>query len=558
MYTSFPAFHKNKTMPHKCHSAAWLAILMLIFLNIDVCKAQSNQTDAGMPHLQKNGKATQLMVDGKPFLIVGGELNNSSSSSIAYMKPIWQLMTDLHFNTALTPLSWDLVEQQEGKFDFSLVDSLIIGARQNNMHIVFLWLASWKNGMSSYMPLWVKENYKKYTRIKIKDNRTMEVLTPLSAASAQADAKAFAAVMKHIKEFDGTIHTVLMMQVENEVGILDDSRDRSAVANAAFAEAVPKELTDYLSKNKNELVPEIKDRWEKNGSKTTGNWEEIFGKADATDEIFMAWNYARYVNKVITAGKKEYPIPMYTNAWLNQGENPKPGNYPSGGPLDHVFDIWLAGAPAIDILSPDVYVAEYDERCRRFTQRNNPLFIPEMNSGEDGARNIFIAIGKYNAIGVSPFGIDRLAKDAALGKSYDIINQLGPFITDKQAKGEIIGFVVDEKNPSFTYNMGGYALEISLDEIFGHRSKLGYGVVMTDDGPNKFMGAGSGFRVRFYPTVKDNKTIIGIANVDEGIFSNNRWIPGRRLNGDENDQGRAWRFAFWKLGIEKCMVYKYE
>ncbi len=533
-----------------------LTIVISILMKGSVCMAQG--TDRNMPRLQKNGNATQLMVDGKPFLIIGGELNNSSSSSMAYMKPVWPLMSDLHFNTSLTPLSWDLVEPQEGKFDFSLIDSLILNARSRNMHIVFLWLASWKNGMSSYMPLWVKENYKKYPRIKIGSDRTMEVLSPLSMVSAAADAKAFAAVMKHIKEFDGINHTVLMMQVENEVGILDDSMDRSAAANAAYAAAVPKELIDYLVKNKNVLVPEIKDKWEKSGSKTSGNWEELFGKGDGTDEIFMAWNYARYVNKVIVEGKKEYPIPMYTNAWLNQGDNPKPGNYPSGGPLAHVFDIWLAGAPNIDILSPDVYVSEYDERCRLFTQRNNPLFIPEMNSGEDGARNVFIAVGKYNAIGVSPFGIDHLKSDAALGKSYDLLQQLSPIITEKQAKGEIVGFVVDEKNPSVTLMLGGYKVEISLDEIFGHRAKLGYGIVMTDDGPNKFIGAGSGFRVRFYPLEKDSKIIVGINTVDEGVFTNNTWVPGRRLNGDENDQGRAWRFAFFRQSIEKCSVYKYE
>ncbi|MFT3935169.1 MAG: DUF5597 domain-containing protein [Chitinophagaceae bacterium] len=332
----------------------------------------------------------------------------------------------------------------------------------------------------------------------------------------------------------------------------------SELANASFTAPVPKEILNYLSKNRAVLVPEIKKRWEEKGAKTNGNWEDIFGTSTGTDELFMAWNYARYINKVIVAGKKEYPIPMYTNAWLNQGDDPKPGNYPSGGPLDHVFDMWLAGAPSIDFLSPDVYVAEYDERCRRFTQRNNPLFIPEMNSGDDGARNIFIAIGKYNAMGVSPFGIDHLKPDASLGKSYELIQQLSPLITEKQSKAEIIGFVVDEKNPSFTISLGGYTVEISLDEIFGHKAKIGYGIVMTDDGPNKFIGAGAGFRVRFFPASKEDKSIIGIGSVDEGNFVDNKWIPGRRLNGDENDQGRAWRFAFWKLGIEKCTVYKYQ
>jgi beta-galactosidase GanA len=475
------------------------------------------------------------------------------------MEPIWKQVKTLHFNTLLTPLSWELIEPKEGSFDFALVDSLIVRARQENLHLVFLWLASWKNGMSSYMPSWVKENYKKYPRVKIGNGQTMEVLSTLSAANVMADAKAFAALMKHIRNFDGTIHTVLMMQVENEVGILGDSRDRSEGADEAYASVVPKELIDYLVKNKDNLVPEVKMQWEQNGAKTSGSWETVFGKGKNCDELFMAWNYSGYVNKVAAAGKKEYPIPMYANAWLDQGVDPKPGDYPSGGPLARVMDIWKARATAIDLFGPDLYVAEYEERCRKFTQRGNPLFIPEMNSGDDGARNIFIAIGKYNAIGVSPFGIDHIrdAGTSGFAKSYDALGQLSAMILEEQLKKQIIGFVVDEKAPVVTCEMGGYQLEISLDEIFGHRAKTGYGIVMAD-GENKFIGAGSGFRVRFHPLNKESKAVIGVTNVDEGEFKEGKWIPGRRLNGDEDDQGRAWRFGSWSVGIEKCTVYTYE
>jgi hypothetical protein len=259
---------------------------------------------------------------------------------------------------------------------------------------------------------------------------------------------------------------------------------------------------------------------------------------------------------------------MYANAWLNQECCSTPGTYPSGGPVSHLIDIWKAGAPAVDILAPDLYVPDYKNRCINFTKRGNPLFIPEMNSGDEGARNLFIAIGSYNAIGVSPFGIDRLGKmslspdqpkgpkETSLSKSYNIIKQLSPLILDKQVTGEIAGFVVDEKNPTVTYDMGGYKVEVSLDELFGNKSKIGYGIVMSD-GPDKFIGAGSGFRVRFYSKTKSTE-IIGIGSIDEGVFLNGSWIPGRRLNGDEDDQGRTWRFAFWGLSIEKCTIYKYE
>ena len=495
-----------------------IAFTILFFYNGVVCMGQDPGTiPQGIPQLARQGSVTQLFVDQKPFLILGGELNNSSSSNISYMGPLWRQAKDLHFNTLVTPLSWELIEPKEGSFDFTLVDSLLTGARQNNLHLVFLWLASWKNGMSSYIPSWVKVDYKKYPRVKTRNGQTMEVLSTLSDANWRADARAFAALMRHIREVDGSVHTVLMMQVENEVGILGDTRDHSETADAAFNAAVPKELIGYLIKNKDNLVPEVKEQWVNNGSKTSGNWEEVFGKGANCDELFMAWNYAGYVNKVAAAGKKEYPIPMYANAWLDQGTDPKPGGYPSGGPLSRVMDIWKARSGGIDLFAPDLYVAEYDERCRKFTQYGNPLFIPEMSSGDDGAHNVFIAIGKYNAIGVSPFGIDHIrdAEKSGFSKSYELLGQLSPLILEKQAKQEIIGFVVDAKTPLITCQMGGYKLDISLDELFGRRATTGYGIVMTD-GANKFIGAGSGFRVQFHPLTEGGKTIIGIDHVDEG------------------------------------------
>ena len=537
----------------KAQSAVFI-FLLFIFEN---SHGQIKNISDGMPRLFKQADITQLYVDEKPFLILGGELNNSTSSNMGYMVPIWKQIKALNMNTALTPLSWDLIEPKEGRFDFDLVDSLILGARKNKLHLVFLWLASWKNGMSSYMPLWVKQNYKKFPRAKILNGQTMEILSPLAESNWTADSKAFSALMKHIRVFDGTIHTVLMMQVENEVGILSDSRDRSGIANSAFEAPVPKQLINYLLTNKVNLVPEISNLWAANGNKTSGSWEAIFGKGKACDEIFMAWYYAAYVSKVAETGKKEYPIPMYANAWLNQGVDPKPGDYPSGGPLAHVLDIWKANAPYVDLFAPDLYVAEFDERCQKFTQIGNPLFIPEMNSSEDGARNIFIAIGKYNAIGVSPFGIDHARDTMAFNRNYSILGQLSPLILEKQVKKEIMGFALDEKNPTISCEMGGYRLEISLDEIFGHKAKTGYGIVMTN-GAHQFIGGGGGFRVQFYPISKEGAAIIGISDVDEGSFKDGKWIMGRRLNGDENDQGRAWRFSSWQPGIEKCKVYRYE
>ena len=304
-----------------------------------------------VPHLEKRGAATHLIVNGQPYLILGGELLNSSTSNAAYMNPIWAKLTAMHLNTALAAVSWELMEPEEGKFDFSLVDSMLKGARDNNLHLVLLWFGTWKNGLSHYAPAWVKQDFKRFPRMHIRDNKPVESITPLSEAAMNADAKAFAALMKHVKETDGETHTVLMMQVENEVGLIGGPRDLGESANKMYAQPVPEILINYLKKNKEKLVSETQQLWATNGFKTTGTWVQIFGNTSAAEEAFMGWQYARYINKVAAAGKAEYALPMYVNAWIVQPEDKGPGDYPSGGPQAHMLDIWRAGAPNIDLLS---------------------------------------------------------------------------------------------------------------------------------------------------------------------------------------------------------------
>jgi len=215
-------------------------------------------------------------------------------------------------NTVLSAVHWELIEPQEGKFDFSLVDSQIRDAQTYNLRLIFLWFGSWKNGVSSYVPAWVKTNQARFPRVQNKDGKGSEILSTLSSANRDADARAFAALMRHIKQAD-TRHRVVMMQVENEVGLGGNSRDMCEAANKAFAGAVPKELLDYIGSHKDTLHPLLRKAWEAAGSKTSGTWEEVFGKAQFTDDIFMAWNYASYVGGVAAAGKAEYPLPMFVN-----------------------------------------------------------------------------------------------------------------------------------------------------------------------------------------------------------------------------------------------------
>ena len=510
-----------------------------------------------IPHLQKQGTATQLIVDGKPFLILGGELHNSSSSNLEYMRPIWPKLAATHLNTVLTPVSWELIEPEEGKFDFTLVDGLIQDAKRHNLRLIFLWFGSWKNGVSTYVPLWVKTNLERFPRAQDQTGKGLEILTTFSDANRDADAQAFAALMRHIREVDGEAHTVVMMQPENEVGVLGDSRDRSAAANEAFAKPVPKELMDYLQKHKDTLIPEFRKVWEATGCKTAGTWEEVFGPGVAADEIFMAWNYARYIGRVVEAGKTAYPLPMFVNAWLAQPNDKLPGDFPSGGPLPHVLDVWRAGGPQIEILSPDIYATNFTEWCAWYHRSGNPLFIPETRGGAQGAANAFYAFGQHDAIGYSPFGIDGFADpEGEIAKSYELLSQVAPLVLEYQGKGAMAGVVLDKDRNTKKLRLGDYTLDIGIARQRSLPSPDYAAAIFIALGPDEYLAAGKGVTVSFLSNMPGPHTV-GLATVDEGAFVDGRWIPGRRLNGDEILSGKGLRLPSDRYSIQRVKLYHY-
>lgn len=533
-------------------------LLFIAIIHLHFCFSQHP-----VPSLQNKGNVTQHIVDGKPFIILGGELGNSSATTMEYMEPIWPRLVAMNLNTVLVPVFWELIEPEEGKFEFSLYRQLIEEARKYDLKIIFLWFASWKNSMSSHAPAWVKLDQERFPRVKDDKNRSHEILTPFSENNLQADLNAFVALMDFIRDYDEAEHTVIMIQVENEIGMLPVARDYHPLANNAFQSDVPADLLKFLQKNKEKLIPELLDRWENNGFKKSGNWEEIFGKSVYTDEIFMAWYYSRYTNKIIEAGKKIYPLPMFVNAALNR-PNREPGiGYPSAGPLPHLMDIWKAGGPAIDFLAPDIYFGNFKHWADLYTLQGDLLFIPEHRFDHTTAAKALFAIGHYNALGFSPFSIESTDKpeDEPIGKMYDILAQLIPIITNNQGQGKIEGVLLGRDQDTIIH-MGKYEF------AFDHEFTLGWSPGAKEDewpmasaiiiqvADNEFYIAGSGIVATFKP-LQSSSLNAGILKAEEGRFENNQWVISRHLNGDQIHQGRHIRIPYGEYTIQRFELYTF-
>jgi beta-galactosidase GanA len=502
------------------------------------------------PAIEKRGEVEQLVVDGRPYLILGGELGNSAASSRAYMQPVWPKLKQLNLNTVLAPVSWELIEPQEGRFEFSSVDDLLADARAHDMRLVILWFGAWKNSMSSYVPAWVKRDQQRFPRVRLPDGKSVEILSAFSEQSLEADSRAFAALMRHLKRVDGDRQTVLMVQVENEIGMIPAAREHGPEANEAFAAPVPEALRRALGKSQ------------------AGTWTKVFGPGSVSEEIFTAWHYGRFVEALTRAGKAEYDLPMYVNAALNR-PGVLPGGYPSGGPLPHLLDVWTAAAPSIDMFSPDIYFPNFTELAAKYPRSGNPLFIPEANRPDRGdvVGNALWAFGAGRAMGYSPFAIDSISDPAShpLGQAYSALNSISSLILDAQARGTIQGFKAPiafdgtvDPSPQ-RVRLGGYAFDVALVDMWTSKDQQkpeNHGGMLIQLGPEEFLVVGQGVILTFAPD-SPGKKIVGIESAWEGRYEQGRWVRGRLLNGDETHQGRHVRLPPGPVTMQRVRLYRY-
>jgi hypothetical protein len=550
---------------------ASMRVLGLLLFSLSFA-ASAAGADSSIPRLRQQGTATQLVVDGDPFLMRAGEVGNSTASNATYMQQFWSKFAELNMNTVLAPLYWDIVEPEEGHFDFSVIDQLIAQASKNQMRLVLLWFGSWKNSMSCYAPAWVKRDPRRFPRATDLDGTRQEILSPFSAENRDADARALAAVQRHLREIDGVSHTVVMIQVENEIGMIPTARDHSAEADRAFASAVPTALMGYLAAHKDELAPELRAIWLDAGGKPTGTWSAVFGSGPASEEIFMAWHFARYTEAVAAAGKKEYPLPMFVNAALIRPGH-QPGQYPSAGPLPHLIDVWRAAAPSIDFLAPDIYLQDFAGWARRYKRSGNPLFVPEAMRSPEASVNGLYAFGAHDAMGFSPFGIESIGDSAGkhLAASYALVAQLEPLILELQGKGMMAGLLSEgpEQRQPQQVHLGGYVLAATFER--GTSPALADGVIVPTGSaagapppsgglvlatePDEFIIAGTALTITFASTAPGKRA--GILSAEEGRVVAGRWENLRWLNGDETHQGRHVRLEPGRFSMQRVRLYLY-
>lgn len=545
--------------------------------------------------LQKQGTATQLVVHGMPFLILGGELGNSSAACPQDIERIFPKLKKMGLNTVLVPVYWDLTEPVEGQFDFTLTDKALQQARENDLKIVFLWFGAWKNSMSCYAPLWFKENHKKYPRAYTQSGKPLEIASAFSEAVYEADHHAFSQWMQHIATVDKEEGTVIMIQIENEIGMLEDARDYSREANKIFNAPVPAEFMTYLQKNKKALHPQMLKKWESQGCKKQGNWQEVFGADIYTDEIFMAWHYAKYVEGLAQTARSIYNIPLYVNAAMNS-RGRKPGEYPSAGPLAHLIDVWHCGAPSIDILAPDLYDNGFTDWVAQYKLHNNPLFIPEIRLTENNSVRAFYIFGEHDAIGISPFSIEdgSDSPNSPLVQSYARLTELMPLLTKYQGKGLMKGLLFDSENKERI--IADDDLTITARHFFTlpWDSRATNGSIWPEGGgillklsKNEYIVAGSGIVLEFAKT-SEKQTIekqkqlgedgfalrndqiktkhdkfkgmrCGIGYVDEvKVDKDGKLHYVRRLNGDQDHQGRHVRISVGDFKILHVQLYEYQ
>ena len=528
-------------MLHHSQWAKWLARAGILAA-LAAARAQA----ADMPKIVAQNGRHALVVDGQPFFMFAGQINNSSAWP-SQLPEVWRAVETIHANTVEMPVYWEQIEPAQGKFDFSVVDTLLKEARQHNVRLVLLWFATWKNGSAHYLPEWMKlEAGAKYPNITGRTGRPVDSPSPHNTAAMELDAKAFAAFMGHLKKADPQ-YTGLMVQVENESGAWGAVRDFSPAAQKIFEAPVPAEM----------LQPALLKELKKEAPAAPGaNWQTVFG--DDADEFFQAYWVAHYVGRVAAAGKAVYPLPLYANAALRDPlSNPRAGTYESGGPTDNVIPIWRMAAPALDLVAPDIYLSDSPRQLKildLYDRPDNPLMIPEIGEGVEFGRMLFATMA-HGSIGFSTGPLDDNGSGETAARTAERLAPfsanyalLGPMVRELARwsfEGKLKAAIEHDDHAAQTLDLGSWQANVS----FGPGGRPGRGatanapqppvgqLLVAQLGENEFICIGSSARLTFRPAGPNAGKEWHYLRVEEVSYDRGKFKPLRIWNGDETDNG---------------------